>query len=428
MSGDNLSKAIDRVEFDTPGILKPIGLGLTVVGLAGFIGGLFVDADTAWRAYLSNFAFWLGISLSGVVWSAVMRLTNARWGRSLMRLWEGTGYFLPIAVVLYLGLIAGGMTSHLYEWVHHPIHHKEAWLSPGFLFGRNAVYMLILVTVCMVYMYQSLRGDVRTLKAANKGPDWFQRLFGNASGSDEEWESAQAKLKKLAVAVPLVYALMVSFISFDLLMSIEPYWYSTMFGGWIFMGNMLMGLAFIALAASMVRKRSDLYGLIGKNQLWDVGKLLFAFTMIWVYLTWSQYLPIWYANIHEEAGFVIKRTGGAYRPWALAVVAMVWVIPWFILLPKPSKQNPIVLGSASVIVLAGMWMERWTIIAPAQFPEAPVPEAMVVYPGWIEFATLAFFAGLFLLAYRFFLTNSPILAVGDPVFEHVAEHGSHGHH
>lgn len=428
MQSDKLAAAVKRVRIDVPPILKPLGLTLAVVGLAGFAAALFVDANAAWRAYLSNFAFWTGLAFGPVMWSVVMRITNARWGRSMTRLLEGTVFYLPVLLVMYVVLVIGGLNSDIYLWVHEPIYHKEVWLAPWNTFTRATIAVLLLFAFLAIYVYYSLKADVRVLRGERNVPDFYQRLFASADGSEAEWNRTQHILKRLAPAVAIVYAVAASMMAFDLLMSLEPYWFSTMFGGFYFVGNLHIGLAFAILVGGLLRKRGLMEDYIGKNQFWDLGKLLFGFAMVWTYLMWSQYLPIWYANMHEEIGYVLKRTSGPYESWAYLLLALCWLVPWLILLPKSNKLRPMIAGFASAVVLIGMWLERWTMVIPAQFDIAPVPAEMAIFPGWIDIVTASLYGGLFLLSYRFFLKSSPVLPVGDPVFQHVVEHGSHGHH
>ncbi|RMF18889.1 MAG: hypothetical protein D6761_01490 [Candidatus Dadabacteria bacterium] len=427
MSTTRLDEAIKRTQFDTPAFLKSGALALAAVGLAGWVAALFTDADAAWRAFVSNYFFWLGLALGGVMWSVAMRITNARWGRSLMRFAEGTAFYLPVAWVLFFVLVGGAWASHVYEWVHHPIPHKETWLNPVNVFARTTLYITLLVAVFMRYLYLSLKGDVRPLKQANYASAFFQRLFGSATGGEDEWQAVQNRLVRLSPLTGILYGLLVSLIAFDLLMSMEPFWYSTMFGGFIFMANMLAGMAFLGIICATVVRRGQLEAYIGKNQFWDVGKLMFAFTMVWTYLMWSQYLPIWYGNMPEEIGYVIKRTTGAYENLAWTILAMVWIVPWWILLPKTMKWQPKYLALAGVIICLGLWLMYWMIVIPSQFPHAPVAPAEAVYPGWIDGVANLFFGGLFLASYGFFLRNVPVLPVGDPVFQDVLEHGSHHH-
>jgi len=429
MTSDALQHVLRKSAYEAPAWMKTVGLALTVIGGLAWIAGLFVDYDAAWRSYLFNYFFWTGLALGGVLWSATLRITNARWGRSLLRLWEGMGFFLPVSLLLFAGLLVGALTSHVYPWVGHPIELKEQWLAPGFVLGRTTVYTLLLFGLVMLYLYHSLKSDVRVLHGTRLAPAWFERMFANADGSDAEWQKSQNRLVRLAPILALAYGILVSLLAFDLLMSLEPYWYSTMFGGFIFMGNMYLGLAAITWIAPGVAKRALLQDQIGKMQYWDLGKLFFAFTMLWTYLMWSQYLPIWYSNYHEEAGYVLKRTAGPYRDWAFLLLALVWVIPWWMLLPKNLKMRPGWLGAATLIGAVGIWLERWTIVIPSQFDTAPVAAEAAVFPGWIDLGAGALYAGLFLLSYRFFLNAVPVVAVGDTIMRKLVtgELKSHGH-
>lgn len=427
MSTAKLNDVIKLTKFDAPGYLKPLSLGLLAVGLAGFIAALMSNPDAAWRAFLSNYFFWFGLGIGGMMWSVVMRITGARWGRSLMRLAEGAAFYLPIAFVLFFVLLAGANFSHVYEWAQHHVHHKEVWLDKNFVFARTTLYMVILFGAAMFYLYHSLKSDVRVLKQANYAPDFFQRFFSDASGSEEEWQKSQNILLRFSPVMAMIYGVMMSLLAFDLLMSLEPHWYSTMFGGYIFMANMLMGMAFIGIICATVPVRGHLQSLISKNQFWDVGKLMAAFATVWTYLTWSQYLPIWYGNMPEETGFVLKRTHGAYENLSWTILSLVWIIPFWMLLPKNLKWKSKWLATAGIVILCGLWLLMWMIVIPSQFPHAPVNFAEAVFPGWIDGLTNLMFAGLFLLAYNFFLKNVPILAVGDRIFQDVVEHGSHKH-
>lgn len=431
MSGeDKLNEAIKRVQFDVPKWVFSVGVALFGLGLAGFVVALFVDADGAWRAYLSNYTFWVGLAFGGVMWSVVMRITNAHWGRPVMRLAEGMGFFLPVGFLLFLVLLVAAWVSHLYPWAHHAVPLKETWLDAGSIIGREVVYMVILFGFTLLYLRQSLKADVRPLHESRHAPAFFQRLFAKADGSEEEWERSQRTLTRMSPPLAIAYAVLMSLFAFDMVMSLEPYWYSTMFGGFIFIGNMYIGLAALGIIAGLVRERGLLGGYVTKYQFWDIGKLLFAFSMLWTYLMWSQYLPIWYGNLHEEAGYVLKRTAGPYRDWAFLLLGLIWVIPWWLLLPKNNKQRPLILGIAALFPIVGIWLERWTLVALSPIETAPVPVEQVIYPGWMDLSAALMMGGLFVLSYRFFLKSVPILPVGDPIFQEMVDHepGHHLHH
>jgi hypothetical protein len=394
------------------------------VGLVGFLTALFLEKERAVQVFLVGFVYFFGLSLGCVMWSVIQRITSALWGRAMIHLWEGAGLFLLWVPILYLLLIALSFYGNLYPWLHHTIPHKEFWLSPGFVFLRGALEVFGLCALGLYYLYHSFRLDAVFL--GNDAPPLLKRFFSRAIGNSGAHQGSLKVMNRLSPLFALLYAILMSFFAFDFVMSLEPYWYSTLFGGFIFSQNLLMALAFMAVLFGWIRKQGGLGFFLDGNPIWDVGKLLFAFTMFWTYLMWAQYLPIWYGNMPEEAGYVLKRTSGPYYHWAFLLLAMVWVIPWLILLFKRSKMRPVTMGIAGGLVLLGIWNVIWTLVIPSQFPIAPVPRELAVFPGWVELSGLLLFSGLFLSTYFGFLASFPVLPVGDPLFhEAVRRKGGH---
>jgi hypothetical protein len=417
-------ESLRYAQLKLPPHLFSLARGLFFAGLVGFLTALFLEKERAVQVYLVGFVFFFGLSLGSVMWSVIQRITSALWGRAMIHLWEGAGLFLLWVPLLYLFLIVLSFYGNLYPWLHHPIPHKEVWLNPGFVFLRGAIEVFGLCTIGLYYLYHSFRLDAVFL--GNDAPPILKRFFPKAIENSELHKGSLKVLNRLSPPFALLYAILVSFFAFDLVMSLEPYWYSTLFGGFIFSQNLLMALAFMAVLFGWIRKQGGLGFFLEGNPIWDVGKLLFAFTMFWTYLMWAQYLPIWYGNMPEEAGYVLKRTSGPYYHWAFLLLALVWVIPWLILLFKKSKMRPVPMGIAGGLVLLGTWNVIWTLVAPSQFPVAPVPREQAVFPGWVELSGLLLFSGLFLSTYFGFLASFPVLPVGDPLFhEAIRRKGGH---
>lgn len=401
-------------QLKIPHRLFELARGFFFLGLVGFIAALVIVPERAAQVYLVNFLFFFGLSLGSVMWSVIQRITYALWGRPFLHLWEGAGLFLLWVPIIYLLLIGIAYYGNLYPWLHHPIPHKETWLSPPFVFLRGVIEIFGLVTLALLYLYHSFRLDVGVL--GREASPLFSRIYSRCRGTEEEVKRSLKFLTYLSPPFALLYALLVSFFVFDFVMSLEPHWYSTLFGGFFFSQNLLMALAFMAVLFGWIRQQGSLGSFVNGNPIWDVGKLLFAFTMFWTYLMWSQYLPIWYGNMPEEAGYVLKRTAGPYREWAFLLLALVWVIPWLILLFRQNKMRPIPIGIAGGLVLVGIWNVIWTLVIPSPVPVAPVPREMAVFPGWVELSGLFLFLGLFSSTYLGFLSSFPVLPVGDPRF------------
>jgi hypothetical protein len=196
--------------------------------------------------------------------------------------------------------------------------------------------------------------------------------------------------------------------AFDFVMSLEPHWFSTLLGGYFFIGNLYVGLAFLAVIAVWSRSRPHVREWVGPTHFHDVGKLLFGFCILWAYLAWSQYLVIWYGDLPEETSFVSRRL--VDQPWApvsWVVAFTVFVLPFAVLLSRVAKQRPRALVTISAIVPGGMWLERFVLVAPSLWHGASVPL------GALEIVVTAGFAAAFALCYSWFLGAVPVIPVSD---------------
>jgi hypothetical protein len=170
------------------------------------------------------------------------------------------------------------------------------------------------------------------------------------------------------------------------------------------------------MLATRLRARRGLEAYITTNMFWDIGKVLFAWCIFWVYLMWSQYLPIWYADMPEETWWVYLRFEDPWRPWAFAAFTLIFLIPFFGLMNKTSKTNPALLFTFTCITLVGVWIERHVLVMPSLNPSQ-------VWIGLPEVLMTAGFVGLFGFAVQRFLAKFPCIKVTD-VLEGA---GGHGH-
>ena len=384
-------------------------LGLAAVGGLAFLYGLVIgDVVRAWQALLVNFLFFGGLAQAGVVLSCVLQVTSARWGRPLKRAAEATAAFLPVAFVLLLVLLAG--TAAWAPWVHEPVEAKTPWLNVPFFVLRQLLAFLVLSGFSLRYVYRSLRPDVGMLDESGERPatGLSARLIRGWRGLDSERAIGQRRQTRWAVAVLIAYGWVFTLIAFDFVMALDPHWFSTLLGGYYFIGNLLIGLAFLVGVAAAGRRRLGIAGYVGRHQLHDLGKLLFGFSILWAYLFWSQYLVIWYGDLPEETEFVYHRMHGAWEPVALAVLAMTFVGPFVVLLSRAVKTWVPGLTTVAAVVFTGMWLERFILVAPSLWHGEGVPL------GLPEVLVTAGVFGLFVVAYTSFLDLFPTLPVSDP--------------
>ena len=361
-------EVVAGLDRPTPAILKTISLVLAAIGLIVFVVGLFVAPDRVWRALLFNWLYFASISSAGVMFVAAQRITTARWSRPIIRLLEGYVAFLPVAFVLLLLMLFVGR-HHIFWWSNHTptIHEKAIWLNPPFYFTRVILVFLIITSLSVWYIYTSVRLDVGILPEG--GAKWArglrERMRRGFRDERRELHSTHSLQGRLAVFLAFAFAFGWILLSWDLSMSLDPHFQSTMYGWWFFMGAWVAALASWTLIVMAWRRFLGRYDLIQDKHFHDLGKLCFAFTAFWGYLTFGQYLVIWYGNMGEETHWMRLRLIDGWRVPTLIGVTLMFVLPFFGLLSRAAKVYlPTMIFFAASTVL-GLWIHRYIEVYPS---------------------------------------------------------------
>jgi hypothetical protein len=363
-SREEVLVGIDR---PSPPILKTIALVLAAIGLIVFVIGLFINPDRVWHALLVNWLYFTSISSAGVMFVAAQRITTARWSRPIIRFLEGYVAFLPVAFVMLLILLVG--RHHIFWWSNHvpDIPEKRIWLNPPFFFTRVIVVYLIITLLSVWYIYTSVRLDVGILPES--GAKWArgirERMRKGFKDERRELHSTHSLQGRLAVFMAFAFAFGWIVLSWDLSMSLDPHFQSTMYGWWFFMGGWVTALASWTLIVMAWRRYLGRYDLIQDKHFHDLGKLCFAFTAFWGYLTFAQYLVIWYGNMGEETHWPRLRLIAGWRIPTLTGVTLMFGLPFFGLLSRAAKVYlPTLVLFASSTVL-GLWLHRYLEVYPS---------------------------------------------------------------
>ncbi|HKQ58761.1 MAG TPA: hypothetical protein VJY35_12910 [Candidatus Eisenbacteria bacterium] len=394
---------------------RRIWIAFMVVGIATFGWLLFTQPQRAWGAWAINCVYWLGIAQGAVVLACAIRLANGRWGGPVMRVAEALSAYLPWGTGALVVLMLAGIGTYL-PWVQHVEPRQAPYLNVPFLMIRTLVGQLLLWWLTRDLVRLSLRTDAHLLKnhvAAELKPD-YEKLSEGWRGDQVEADWQRHRLSQRAPMIVIAYAVFYTLLAWDFIMSITPQWVSTLFGWWFIMGAFLSGIAMTALLTSRLRSRYQLHRYITPAHLWDTGKILFGFSVFWVYQFWSQYLPIWYANMPEETGFVFLRFEAPWRTLAFTVFTFVFLLPFLGLMNMYTKKSPFWLALFSIIVLFGMWMERSILIMPSLSPEH-------VWVGLPEIGVSLGFLGVFGWRVHNFVSKYPLVKVPDVL----AGHGGH---
>jgi hypothetical protein len=356
---------------------------LALLGFSAFVVQVVGDQPgRAWQAYLINFLLWSAIAQGGLLFSVVMHITKARWSGRMQSLAESFAAFFPLSFVLFLVLFLG--KDYLFPGLHGEVHGLKMWLNLPFLFSRDLVGLLLLYGIGLAYTFYALR-----LRAGS----------GGGAGSDVAVERSRHRMTTLSVLYILVYSFILTLLAFDLIMSMEPPFYSTLFGAYAFAKAFYLGLLALMVVAGLHYLRGGEGSGLRPSDFHDLGKLMLAFCLVWADFFYVQLLIIWYGNISEETHYLIKRvTLLPWRPLAWTVFVMDFVIPFFVLLNKRVKERPLVMIPFCVFVIVGLWLEHLLLVGPSLNPGTVT---LPVGPGDV-LITLGFL-GLMALAVTLFL-------------------------
>ncbi len=391
---------------------------MVFVGVFVFAGNLmFGDPATTWGAFYVNAVYFQGLALGGVMTTVIMQIVRAKWGAPVRRLAEANVAYLPVAFVMFLTTYFG--REYIFFWGRAPMPGREFWMQPWFVYTRFSILFFVLYLLMTRFVLMSLRSDVGLAHDRAKDKTKWQLpihkfLLRGWQGAEREIIPIQRKMSYAAPVVVIFYMVVVSLFAFEMIMGMNPTWYSNLFGAFIFVSQIYIGWAGLALMTMYFSKKYPKFGAqIHPQQFWDMGKLNFGFCMLWGYMFWSQFLPQWYGNLPEETQWLILRT--REFPWkglAWIVFPMAFIIPFITLLSRDLKKTPLTYGIVCLILMSGVWLDRYLIIMPEMSPHS-IPF------GTTEVGIFVGFLGAYLLCVRSFLSKYPFVQVSHPL-----SHGS----
>ena len=351
------------------------------------------------HAWLLSGWYAVSISLGALFFIAIQHLVRAGWSVSVRRLAEflgaSIGWPLMLLAPLVLLLLAGH--SDLFPW-NDPetvrgdkiLEGKSAWLNAPFFLVRAVLYAAVWVMCGRWYLRASRRQDET----------------GDATTT--------LMLESRSAVALLLLGITITFAAFDWLMSLDPHWFSTIFGIYAFSGAMVAGLSVLAIVVALIVRR-NLHPAINTEHLHDVVKLLFGMNCFWAYIAFSQYLLIWYANIPEETVWLRHRQMHGWDSISLALVIGHFVVPFLVLMPRAAKRSTRLVIVMSSLLLVMHWLDLYWVVYP-QLAESPVF-------GLTEVLTAVGFVGLLAVGVTLQLRQSAFLPIRDPrLSESVAHH------
>lgn len=365
-----------------------IFLGILTLAL-GLLGkGGENSTDRIWHSYLTSYFYFTTFALGGLFWAAVNNVGNSGWSVNTRRIGESLTAFLPISAVGAVVLLIG--SKHLYVWL------DESRVAADYLLQAKHGYLNQTFFVIRLVLFIGM---------------WLffaKKIVGNSVKQDSTGDhSLTSRNVGLSVGFILFFALSYSFFSVDLLMSLQPHWYSTIWGVYTFAGMFQSTMAVMILIMLYVMKNGWVRGLITENHLHDVAKYMMSFTVFYAYIGFSQFLLIWYANLPEETIFYLNRSQGAWLFVSFSLLIFKFAVPFLLLLPRWAKRTPAHLVMVSVLILVMQYVDIHWIV----YPNLDNSHVLL---GWQEIGMFLGFLGLFVLSVSRFLEKNNLIPVKDP--------------
>lgn len=372
--------------------------------------GAFVPAlggvDQFFRSYLVGYVFWIGITLGCLGLLMLQHVISGSWGIVIRRVLEAGTRTLPLMIVLFLPIAIFGL-KHLYEWMHineitepavrNILEKKRPYLNPVFFLIRTGIYFLI----------------------------WWGLMFLLNKWSAEQDRTAEIqykrKMDKLSGPGIILFVLTVTFASVDWVMSLNPEWFSTIYGLLYVAGWTLSAFSLVIAVMVYLSTRPPLEGIVRAPHFHDLGKLLLAFVMLWAYFSFSQFLIIWSGNIPEETTWYLNRLRGGWGWIGIGLVILHFALPFVLLLSRDLKRNARRLATIAGLIFLMRLVDICWLIEPEFNREH-------FRFSWMDVAAPFAFGGLWLAFFIWQLRLRPLLPFNDPNFDEAVEHGRKGGH
>ena len=375
----------NNISFKFEKKVKFILVSFIFVGLISLLYGiLFSSTEKVWSAVLQNAVFFLTIGLGASFFVAVHIITQSGWHVSIQRIPEAISMTLPIGAIFMLVTLFG--LNHIFHWIHE-VHHdpvimqKEAYLNIPFFIIRLLFYLIIWILLTVVLRRLSVKNDI------------------------ENNPNILVKSRRYAALFIVFFAITIVTFAWDWLMSIEAHWFSTLFGWYVLAGVIVKSFAVIIIVLALLRKLNYMQFVTTEN-IHDLARYLFSFSIFWMYLWFSQYMLIWYANIPEETFYFIKRIENYPELFYLNLI-LNFLIPFLVLIVRKFRRILWLVTTMAVVVFIGQWVDHYLMIFPGTMAE-------VAKINFFDIGLSLGFVGIFLWSTLWALSKAELLPKNHP--------------
>lgn len=375
---------------ELPANLSKIGILLFIFGTVLSLVAFFVDQERAIFNYLVTYMMILSIGLGSLFLIALEYIAGADWSTPIRRIPEFFAMLLPVLFVLVIPILV--FNHDLFHWAH-----KEAVAEDKILQGKAP------------YLNESFF-FIRTFVFIGLWSLFFWILTKNSRKQDETKDQSLTKKNiRFSAIFVLIFALSLTFTAIDFMMSLEPHWFSTIYGVYYFAGTVVAALAAITIVVVKLKEKGYFAPWMTDDHLFSLGALLFAFINFWAYIAFSQFMLIWYADLPEETFWFLTRWNGGWVFISLLLIVVHFLVPYFALLTQPSKMNPKRLKFIAVWLLFAHLLDIFWLV----MPNMGTMKNGYVF-SWIDLVFPISGLGLVIFVFTFAAKKANLIPVGDP--------------
>ena len=384
------------------GGLRNIAFGVGLLGVIASVIGYFTDAKTFLHSYATAYAFVLMFPLGGLALMMLNHVTKGAWGVVTRRIFEASARTIPFMAILFLPLLVDAFTTFkVFKWANPDVvaadpivESKVLYLNSPFFAVRAAIYFVVWTFLAYFISNLSRRQD------ENGDVSIAQRMQGWSAGG------------------LVAFMIVTSFASFDWLMSLDPHWYSSIYGVYYAVSGALGALAVTILVAVWLSKREPMNEVYRRGHYADWGKLMLAFTMLWAYMSISQLIIIYSGNLPETVPWYIVRTSGIYEYFAGGLIALGFFVPFVLLLSADLKRNPARLAIVAVYIIVVRWFDIYWQTAPSFHVYDPTKATF----AWTDFTLTIGLGGLWVGLFLTQLAARPLIPRNEPFLQEALTH------
>ena len=368
-----------------------------VLGIIGCIVGAISNPDQFFHSYLFAFIFWLEVTIGSIAILKIQYLSGGVWGILIRRNLESAAKIIPMMAVAFLPIAFG--IHRLFEWANpehvkgdHVLEWKSPYLNVNFFYLRAFVYFALWI-----------------------GFSW--RLLSLSRDHEETMDPWTAlKMRRTAAGGLVMLGLTLTLASVDWMMSLEPHWFSTMYGIEFMVGSLLSGHAIAVLVLIRNSNQPGVKGAWTRIHFRDLGNLLLAFTMLWAYTNFCQFLLIWYGNLREETPWYVRRSEGGWLWITGGLLVLHFFVPFFLLLNRPIKEKTKNLARVCIYILIMHVIEVFWVIMPVFYSNG-------LRVHWLDFAAPLGLGGMWFFFYLGNLKRRALLPTHEPYVREALSHG-----